>query len=110
MADGYFGQTQIVVDGLGNGDERDIPLLGELAQDMQRAIAAGDDQGIEAQLAIALDHLMAAVDHAAIGHGIGEGIALVGTAQDRAAAAQQLDIGLARRQRDPFHGSNEFSE
>jgi hypothetical protein len=89
VADRDLGQADIVVDGLGDADQLDPALLGEAAQNGQRAVAADADQGIEIERAVALDDLVAAVDAAAIVERIIEGVAPVRGAEDRAGHPEQ---------------------
>ncbi|NJO35970.1 MAG: alpha/beta hydrolase [Rhodospirillales bacterium] len=88
--DRQLGEAEVVVDGLGDADQLDATAGGKFAQDLQAAVAADADERIELQLAIALDHLVCAVDEAAVGHREGEGIALVGGAEDGAAEPQHV--------------------
>ena len=85
-----LGMAEVVVDGLGDADQVEAALLGQAAQDRQGPVAADADERVQAEHAVALDHLGRAVPAAAVRHGVIEGVALVGGAEDGAADAQQL--------------------
>jgi len=102
-ADGDFGEAEIVVDGLGDRHQRDAALPRQVVQDAQAAVAADADQGFEPELAVAVDDLVGAVDQMAVGGGEGEGIALVGGAQDGAALAQHVGAQHLRPQLHRIH-------
>lgn len=87
-ADGGVGSGDVVVDGLGDADHGNAALPAQPVHDAHAAVAADDDQGVEPELTVALDEILRLVGLAAIGHGIGEGIAAIGGAEQRAAHAQ----------------------
>ena len=62
--EGAVGLDDVVVDGLGNADERNAPLV-KLVGDRQRAVAADDDERVEAEIVKRLDAACGVVDHAA---------------------------------------------
>src|SRR5690606_9185864 len=80
------------VDRLGDADQLDAALAGEPAQDLEAAVPTDADEGVEAEAAIAADDFVRAVLERAVGHREGEGVALVGGAEDGAAAAQDRAV------------------
>ena len=88
----------VVIDGFRHADDRN-PALGELMCDGQRAVAADDHERVEPHLAERL-HDAVGIVAGPVGSldGMGEGIAAIGRAENRAAEAQ--DAGdVARRER-----------
>ena len=94
-ADRALGVAEIVVDRLRDADQAPVALLRQPAQDREAAVAADADQRAEAELVVAVDDLVRAVDRAAVGRRIGERIAAVGRAEHGAAEVQ--DAGDAVR-------------
>ena len=81
----------VVVDGLGHADHRDAHQV-ELMRDLQRAVAADDDQRVQLHLREGLDHAFGVVGMAPpVGDGIFERVAAIGRAED--GAAQPQDAG-----------------
>ena len=97
-ADGQLGKADIVVDRLGHADDLQFAQLGQLAQNAEAAVAADDDDRIETEFAAAADDLGRAILDGAVHHGVGERIALVGRAEDRAALAHHRTVEHLRRQ------------
>jgi len=62
--------------------EVEAALLGKAPQDGEAAVAADADEGIEGELAIAVDQLRRRSEQRPVRHREGEGIALVGRAED----------------------------
>ena len=48
VADGGVGAVQVVVDGAGQADHREVELVGKDARAGERAVAADDDDGVDA--------------------------------------------------------------
>ncbi len=103
-ADRHLGQAEIVVDRLGNADQREIALAREPVEDPEAAVAADADHGIESERAHALDDLVGPIDQRAVRHRIGEWVAFVGRPQDGAAEPQhhagraaQIELLMAGR-------------
>jgi hypothetical protein len=93
-----FGGVEIVVDGLGGAD--DVDALGEeIARNVLRAVAAGDNHGVDAQTADIL-HAQGRVvvsDFPAVLHGfVGEGIAVIGGTKNCATTGQNAADGFFR--------------
>ena len=84
-----LGLAHVVVDGLGHADERHARRRQQAAQDVEAAVAADADQPVETKLLQALDHLAGPVLQAAVRHRVGERIAAIGAAEERAALARQ---------------------
>jgi hypothetical protein len=82
----------VVVDRLGDADERQATRRQEPAQDLEAAVAADADQPFEPEQRQPIEHLARAVLQAAVRHREGEGIAAVGAAEKRAALAGQRGI------------------
>jgi hypothetical protein len=91
------GPDDVVVDRLRNADDGDAAMI-EPVGDRQRAIAADDDQRVEAHLVKHLDDAIGVVaDAFRRGDRIGERVAAVGRAENRSTKTQ--DAGhVARRQ------------
>ncbi|MNX90407.1 hypothetical protein D3C86_1224530 [compost metagenome] len=86
-AEGLVRRVEVVVDGLGDADQVHA-LLGQVVPDAEGAVAADEDQRIQAQLVVAADHLVRHV----LEHGLAilddrvlEGVAAVGGPEDGAA-------------------------
>ena len=78
----------VVVDGFRHADDRNA-LLRQLVRDGQRAVAADDDERVEAELVKVLGDALRVVNLSVAGrHGIREGIAAIGRAENRAAQPQ----------------------
>src|SRR5258708_9582243 len=80
----------MVFNGLGYADKVDAALDRETPQDGKAAMAADADKGVEAERVIPRNDLRRAIEQAAVGHREGEGIALVGGAEDGATKAQDV--------------------
>jgi len=89
-AEGDVRGREIVVNGLGDSDDVES-LGGEIEPDLLGAVAADDDESVEADGLGVLDDLIGEVAHgliAVIVDAIGEGIAAIGGSEDGSAAGQ----------------------
>ena len=92
----------VVVDGLGNADDRN-PLQVELVRDAERSVAADDDERVEAHLVEGVDDAVRIVDLPVRRiDRILEWVAVIGRAENRAAQPQDAgDVcGVSTRVRD----------
>src|SRR5258708_31933053 len=85
----------MVFNGLGYAEKVDAALDRETPQDGKAAIAADADKGVEAERVITRNDLRRAIEQAAVGHREGEGIALVGGAEDGATKAQDVVVDVS---------------
>jgi len=98
-ADRGLGHADVIVDRLRHADQRDAALLRQAAEDGQAAVAADADQRVATQIAEIRDDLLGAVFLAAVGHRIGERVALVGRPQNGATLPHHHGIHMVRQQR-----------
>ena len=99
IADGALGAADVIIDGFRHADEGQARRRQQPAQDVEAAVAADADQPVEMQLTQALVHLGRAVLQRAVGHRVGERIAAIGAAEERAALARQRRIEPGRIER-----------
>ena len=88
-AEGEVGDHQVVVDGLGDADDRHAELFVEAVGDAEGVVAADGDEGVEAEV------LEVLADGGQVGVGVLEGVG-AGGAEDRAAPGDDA-VGLGRR-------------
>ena len=94
-----FRHADIVVDGLGNADERKAAFFRKAAQDIEAAVAADADQRIAFQRIIAVDDFLRTFFDRAVRHRVGERIAFVSGAEDRSALPHHHRIDIAGMKR-----------